>query len=53
MKNQNVQKGKKLNKRELKIIKGGLQMCWDADTQQCIAYGPRCGEYICRYPILP
>ncbi|MEN4762730.1 MULTISPECIES: hypothetical protein [unclassified Chryseobacterium] len=53
MKNQNLQNGKKLNKKELRVITGGLQMCLDRETGQCIAYGVRCGEFECRYPILP
>ncbi|WP_172821012.1 hypothetical protein [Chryseobacterium sp. T16E-39] len=49
MKNVNLQKGKKLNKRELRTITGGLQMCIDPDTNQCIAYGRQCAEFQCRY----
>lgn len=49
MKNQNLQRGKKLNKRELKSITGGLQMCWDRDTNQCTDHGRQCAEFQCRY----
>ncbi|WP_250255076.1 bacteriocin [Chryseobacterium sp. Marseille-Q3244] len=44
-----MNKGKKLNKKELKSIKGGLQMCLDPDTGRCIATGIRCAERECRY----
>lgn len=45
-----MNKGKKLNKKELRSIKGGLQMCLDPDTRQCIDTGIRCAERECRYP---
>ena len=51
MKNQNLQRGEKLTKRELTVIKGGLQMCIDADTGECIAYGRQCAEFQCKYPL--
>ena len=31
MKNQNVNNGKKLNKKELRVITGGKEMCWLAE----------------------
>ncbi|WP_160137405.1 bacteriocin-like protein [Chryseobacterium sp. c4a] len=40
---------KKLNKKELKSIKGGLQMCLDPETRRCIDTGIRCAERECRY----
>ncbi|EJL71817.1 hypothetical protein [Chryseobacterium populi] len=46
MKNQN---GKKLGKKQLRAITGGLQMCIDPDTNQCMAYGRQCAELQCRY----
>ncbi|WP_326983873.1 hypothetical protein VUJ46_04855 [Chryseobacterium sp. MYb264] len=48
MKNQNLQKDKKLNKKELKTIKGRLQMCWDAFTGECTSYGRQCAEAQCK-----
>lgn len=51
MKNQNLQNGKKLNKKELRVITGGLQMCYDRDSGECIAYGKQCAEFQCKYPI--
>lgn len=48
MKNQNLQKGKKLNKRELRSITGGLEMCIDPGTGQCRKMGPSCAEIRCR-----
>jgi bacteriocin-like protein len=53
MKNQNVSKGKKLNKKELKSIIGGLMQCIDPWTGECKAYGRQCAESECRLPILP
>lgn len=49
MKNQKVLQGKKLNKKELRTITGGLQMCIDPETRLCIAYGRTCAELQCRY----
>jgi bacteriocin-like protein len=56
MKNQKFNNGKKLNKKELRSIKGGLQMCLDPETRRCIDTGIRCAERECRYvpePHLP
>ena len=48
-----MKNAKKLDKRELKTIKGGLQMCLDPDTRQCIDTGIRCAERECRYAPIP
>ncbi|RXM50464.1 hypothetical protein BOQ64_18790 [Chryseobacterium sp. CH25] len=44
-----MKNAKKLNKKELKSIKGGLQMCLDHETGRCIDTGIRCAERECRY----
>lgn len=52
MKNQNVQKGKKLNKKELRTIKGGLLDCIDPWTGGCKKVSLSCAQLQCR-PELP
>jgi bacteriocin-like protein len=52
MKNQNVPKGKKLNKKELRTIKGGLMDCIDARTGGCRIISMGCAQLQCR-PELP
>lgn len=47
MKNQDLSNGKKLNKKQLRSIKGGLQQCVDPETGLCKAYGRRCAEPEC------
>lgn len=51
MKNQLLNNGKKLNKRELRSITGGLRQCIDPMTGQCRAFSIRCAEPQCM-PIL-
>ncbi|SIS65406.1 bacteriocin-type signal sequence-containing protein [Chryseobacterium ureilyticum] len=53
MKNQRLNNGKKLNKKELKTIKGGLLMCIDHETGLCRETGIRCAERQCRYVLEP
>lgn len=48
MKNQNLHNGKKLNKKELRSVTGGLRQCIDAMTGQCRAFGFGCSEPQCR-----
>ncbi|WP_370901446.1 hypothetical protein [Chryseobacterium gossypii] len=52
MKNQNVQKGKKLNKKELRVITGGLMDCIDPMTGYCKTISVGCAQKQCR-PELP
>ncbi len=47
MKNQNLNNGKKLNKKELRVITGGLRQCIDPMTGQCRAFGMNCSEPQC------
>ncbi|MCW3161114.1 hypothetical protein [Chryseobacterium oryctis] len=53
MKNQNVQKGKKLNKKELRVIKGGLMDCIDPFTGLCKKISIGCAQLECRPEIVP
>ncbi|MCS4300601.1 bacteriocin-like protein [Chryseobacterium sp. BIGb0232] len=53
MKNQNLSKGQKLNKKELRSITGGLMRCYDPMTGSCFMTGPKCGETICRFVLEP
>ncbi|WP_172821013.1 hypothetical protein [Chryseobacterium sp. T16E-39] len=48
MKNLNIEKGKKLNKKELRIITGGRFICTDPDTGACKRFGNFCQEPECR-----
>jgi len=48
MKNQNLNNGKKLNKKQLRSITGGKEMCIDMTTGECKKYGPFCGELQCQ-----
>ncbi|WP_117616569.1 bacteriocin [Chryseobacterium sp. JM1] len=52
MKNQNLANGKKLNKKELRSITGGLMMCRDPKTNQCRIFSIGCADPQCR-PDLP
>lgn len=52
MKNQNFKKGKKLNKKELRSITGGLMMCLDPKTNQCRIFSKGCADLQCRPSIL-
>ncbi|WP_276875821.1 bacteriocin [Chryseobacterium joostei] len=46
--------GKKLNKKKLKTITGGLARCIDLTTGRCRMTGSSCAERECRYvPELP
>ncbi|PWN71862.1 hypothetical protein C1631_004395 [Chryseobacterium phosphatilyticum] len=56
MKNQNLAKGKKLSKKDLKSITGGLISCVDLTTGRCYITGTICAERQCRFvpePHLP
>lgn len=56
MKNKNLDNGKKLNKKELRAITGGLRQCIDPMTGMCRTVGIGCAESQCRYvpdPLLP
>ncbi|MGE8526741.1 bacteriocin [Chryseobacterium rhizosphaerae] len=56
MKNKNLDNGKKLNKKELRAITGGLLQCVDLTTGLCRIVGASCAERQCRYvpdPLLP
>ncbi|WP_345207903.1 hypothetical protein [Chryseobacterium ginsengisoli] len=48
MKNQILNNGKKLNKRELRVITGGKEQCIDPMTGQCRKIGIGCAEKICQ-----
>jgi len=48
MKNQNLSKEKKLNKKELRVITGGLVRC--KISNRCQYYGPGCQEPECQPP---
>lgn len=50
MKNQIVQKGKKLNKKELNVIHGGRKICIPPGTTECAEYAKYCGEPQCQVP---
>lgn len=52
MKNLNLDKGKKLNKRELRSITGGKEMCIDPATGECRKYGRGCAEAKCQVIII-
>ncbi|MBL1220687.1 hypothetical protein JET18_07545 [Chryseobacterium sp. L7] len=45
-------KGKKLNKRELRSIIGGKEQCIDPATGECRKYGNGCAEMKCRLIII-
>ncbi|MCQ9633898.1 hypothetical protein MP477_02900 [Chryseobacterium sp. WG23] len=47
MKNQNLNNGKKLNKRELRVITGGKEMCLLANLQ-CKRISLSCAEPQCQ-----
>ncbi|QRA41493.1 hypothetical protein [Chryseobacterium cucumeris] len=50
MKNKNLVKGKKLNKKQLRIITGGKEMCLLPDLT-CKKYSLACAELQCQ-PII-
>ncbi|SIS29466.1 hypothetical protein SAMN05421639_101490 [Chryseobacterium shigense] len=52
MKNQTLEKGKKLNKRALRSITGGLMMCLDPKTNQCRVFSKGCADPQCRPSLL-
>lgn len=47
MENRIVLKGKKLGKKELRMVKGGLEMCVNPDGY-CIWYSNGCAEPKCK-----
>lgn len=53
MKNQNIQNGKKLNKKELRFITGGLMMCIDPKTNGCRIISKGCADPQCRPGLIP
>lgn len=53
MKNLNLQKGKKLNKKELRVITGGLMQCRDRKTNACRVFSNGCAELDCRPGLIP
>ncbi|WP_165569111.1 hypothetical protein [Chryseobacterium piperi] len=53
MKNQNLQKGKKLDSKELKVIMGGLKQCLDPKTNACRIFSMGCAEPQCRPELIP
>ena len=53
MKNQNLNKGKKLDKRALRSITGGLMRCYDPMAGRCVETGPKCAESMCRFVLEP
>lgn len=48
MKNQHLNNGKKLNKKELKTIKGGVMICSIQNGAICTKIHPSCYEPQCR-----
>ncbi|WP_353146021.1 hypothetical protein [Chryseobacterium sp.] len=50
MKNQILQLGRKLAKKELNTIKGGLRICIPPGTTECAYWGKFCGEPQCKVP---
>lgn len=50
MKNNIEHNGKKLNKKQLSTIKGGLRICRPEGYTECIQYGRFCGEPDCKTP---
>ncbi|MBT2622211.1 MULTISPECIES: hypothetical protein [Chryseobacterium] len=53
MKNLNLEKGKKLNKKELRVITGGLMQCRDPKTNGCRVFSNGCAEIDCRPGLIP
>ncbi|WP_347219554.1 hypothetical protein [Chryseobacterium sp.] len=54
MKSKSLSKGKKLDKKQLRTINGGLLMCLDPSLR-CRQYHPKCAEDQCKpdQPIEP
>lgn len=48
MRNQYLNNGKKLNKKELKTIKGGVMICAGGTNGKCAQIHPSCYEPQCR-----
>jgi len=48
MKKQHLNNGKKLNKKELKTIKGGVMICAGGTNGKCAQIHPSCYEPKCR-----
>lgn len=42
--------GRKLNNKQLSIIKGGLKICRPEGYTECLQYGKFCGEPECKTP---
>lgn len=53
MKNQNLNNGKRLNKKELRSITGGLMRCLDPATGLCTSVGLGCFERQCKFILEP
>lgn len=53
MENHNLAKGKKLNKKELRSITGGLMMCIDPKTGGCRVISKGCADPQCRPELIP
>ncbi|WP_347219552.1 hypothetical protein [Chryseobacterium sp.] len=50
MKNNIEHSGRKLNKKQLNTIKGGLRSCKPKGSTECAEYGRFCGEPDCKTP---
>ncbi|UHO39912.1 hypothetical protein H5J24_07730 [Chryseobacterium capnotolerans] len=50
MKNNIQLNGRKLNKKQLITIKGGLKICRPEGFTECKEYGKYCGEPECKAP---
>jgi bacteriocin-like protein len=48
MKNQTLNNGKKLNKKQLRSITGGKEICTDPSTKECFKFGIGCVEKKCQ-----
>ncbi|CAM3088790.1 hypothetical protein CHFL109739_16555 [Chryseobacterium flavum] len=49
MKNKTLNNAKKLNKKELRVITGGLRLCIDPATGVCTEIGSACAERKCQF----
>jgi hypothetical protein len=49
MKNQILNNGKKLNKKQLRLITGGKELCVNPATGECKKYGIGCVELKCQF----
>ena len=48
-----LQNGKKLNKKELRSVNGGLMMCRDPKTNGCRIISKGCADPQCRPELIP